>query len=175
MLDSNFFARDTEIVARELIGCRLVVARDGEVKRREITQTEAYLGSEDAASHARFKNSKRSQVMQEKPATMYVYLIYGIHHLFNIVTKPVGQPGAVLIRGVAGLDGPGKLTKELGIRKETHNGRSLGQESGVWIERRRDDFELRKISAHPRIGIEYAAERWREAKLRFSLEPGEET
>lgn len=134
-----------------------------------ITETEGYLGPEDEASHARFGRTDRSEIMWEQAGTLYVYLIYGMHNMLNVITEPEGEPGAVLIRGVEGLDGPGKLTKVLEITKEKHNGKRLGEEAGVWIEDRPDDFIPDEVKGLPRVGIDYASDEWQRKELRFSL------
>lgn len=169
MKPTTFFKQSTTDVARQLVGCYLVAETDAGTKRLQITETEAYLGPEDAASHARFGRTERSEIMFGPPAIIYVYLIYGMYYMLNIVTREADKPGAVLIRGVEGFDGPGKLTEALGISKEQYNGAMLGAETGLWIEARPDDFDAEKIQALPRVGIDYAAERWREEKLRFKL------
>ncbi|MEX2514858.1 MAG: DNA-3-methyladenine glycosylase [Candidatus Paceibacterota bacterium] len=169
MLDSKFFSQDTASVAKALVGMRLLVRRDGEVSRHQITETEGYLGEEDTASHARFGRTKRSEIMFDSPGQLNVYLVYGIHHMLNIVTEPEGAAGAVLIRGIDGAAGPGKLTAKLGIKKEEYNSKFLGKQTGAWIEERPDDFKLSSIEATPRIGIDYANKKWLEKKLRFVL------
>lgn len=168
-LSASFFAQDTRQVACDLVGAKLVRSfADGTTVREKITETEAYLGEEDEACHARKGKTKRTKVMYQNPATMYVYLIYGMYDMLNIVTREEGVPEAVLIRGVEGLDGPGKLTRELEITKEKHNGKKLGKQAGVWIEERSDDFDQSKIKASPRIGIDYASKEWRQKPLRFT-------
>lgn len=168
MIKNEYFKKDTENVARGLVGCTLCIETDSGTERFVITETEAYLGPEDTASHARFGKTTRSQMMYKKPGTLYVYLVYGMHHMLNIVTGPAGTPGAVLIRGIRGADGPGKLTSQLGITKDAYNGKRLGKESGIWIESRPDDFSTEDVRATPRVGIDYADREWRERPLRFT-------
>lgn len=172
---SDFYQQDTTTVARKLVGCFLVSNNENDCQRYQITETEAYLGPEDAASHARFGKTGRSQVMYEAGGTLYVYLIYGMYYMLNIVTGPAGKPGAVLIRGVRGADGPGKLTKKLGITKQAYNGELLGEETGIWIDERPDGFDPGEIQELPRIGIDYASDEWRMKPLRFRWEGGEST
>lgn len=167
-LTADFFARQTKEVAKDLVGAYLVRQfTDGRVVRAQITETEAYLGEEDGACHARRGKTKRTKVMYQKPSTLYVYLIYGMYDMLNIVTREEGAPEAVLIRGVEELDGPGKLTRELSITKDQHNGKLLSKESGVWVEQRPDNFDESSIESAPRVGIDYADKEWREKKLRF--------
>ena len=170
-LTSEFFARVGTQVAKDLIGTYLVRAYpDGKTSRRQITETEGYLGEKDSASHARVGKTERTKVMYKKPGTLYVYLIYGIHDMLNIVTKEAGEPEAVLIRGINGLDGPGILTRELDITKAKQNGKPLGEDSGLWIEARADGFDADRIVAKPRVGIDYADEYWRNQPLNFSYQ-----
>ena len=164
MLEKDFFTRSAEVVARDLIGCWLIF-ESGE--RLQITETEAYLGPEDTASHARFGKTDRTKVMWAEAGTLYVYLSYGIHHLLNIVTGKEGDPQAVLIRGAGEYDGPGKLTKRLGITKDDLNRQMLGKESGVWVENRQDDFDSDRIEKTSRIGIDSATREYRDKRLRF--------
>ncbi|PSO45083.1 MAG: 3-methyladenine DNA glycosylase [Parcubacteria group bacterium SW_6_46_9] len=169
-LTDNFFARDTKQVAKDLAGCKLVRQfADEKTKRLQITETEAYLGEKDDACHARVGKTKRTEVMYQKPATLYVYLIYGMYDMLNIVTSQEGVPEAILIRAVENRDGPGILTRDLDITKDKHNGKLLGQQAGIWIEPRPDNF-TEEITSTPRIGINYADKKWRDKKLRFYLE-----
>ncbi len=166
-LGAAFYARDPRLVARELIGKRLVHAVDGRERAGRIVETEAYLGPEDLASHARFGPAGRSRLMFGPAGVVYVFLIYGIHDCFNIVTGEVGAPGAVLVRalepedGIAATNGPGRLTRALGIDRR-HNGASLltGQ---IWIE---EAGSAPRLATTARIGVDYAG-RWARRKLRW--------
>jgi DNA-3-methyladenine glycosylase len=169
-LTDNFFARNTKQVAKDLVGCKLVRQfEDGKTERLQIAEAEAYLGEKDGACHARAGKTKRTKVMYQKPATLYVYLIYGMYDMLNIVTSQEGVPEAVLIRAVENHNGPGILTRDLNITKDKHNGMLLGQQAGIWIESRPDNF-TEEIASTPRIGIDYADKKWRDKKLRFYLE-----
>ncbi|MGA8165173.1 MAG: DNA-3-methyladenine glycosylase [Waddliaceae bacterium] len=132
-----------------------------------ITETEAYRGPEDRASHAyNNRKTKRNQVMYRKGGVCYVYLCYGIHHLFNVVTNTADIPHAILIRALAPfkgdklltalhrLNGPGVLTKALGIRT-AHSGLALDRPP-IWIEDRQVDIPSQDIESKPRVGIDYA-------------------
>lgn len=170
MLTSKFFVRDTRQVAKNLLGTFLVRQfPDGEIVRRKITETEGYLGEKDKASHARFGETPRTKVMYRRPSVMYVYLIYGMHDMLNIVTEGEGKPEAVLIRGAEDTNGPGKLTKFFNITKDKHNNKMLGKRSGVWINSRDENFDPEKIETRPRVGIDYASKKWRNRKPRFVL------
>jgi DNA-3-methyladenine glycosylase len=102
--------------------------------------------------------------MFRKAGTIYVYFVYGMHEMLNLVTGKEGYPAAVLIRGVAGFRGPGKLTKALGITR-TLNGKTLGTTTGLWVESP-TCARIYRILRTPRIGVSYAHE-WAGKKLRF--------
>lgn len=171
MTPNTYFENNAESIARDLVGTFLCRRTDTETARFQITETEGYLGEDDTASHARFGRTDRSEIMYGPAGTLYVYLVYGMHHMLNIVTGAEDEPHAVLIRGIKGADGPGKLTNKLDITKNEHNGKMLGKESGIWIEQRSDDFSTENILAAPRIGIDYADDEWKEKPLRFIWAP----
>lgn len=134
-----------------------------------ITETEAYDGFEDLASHAAKGRTNRTEVMYGEPGRWYVYLIYGMYDMLNIVTGPVDYPSAVLIRGVSGIDGPGKLTRSLRISR-AQNAMPAKKESGLWIEARGIVITPSEIQTTPRIGVAYAKE-WAEKPWRFVYSP----
>ena len=138
--------------AEALVG-RLLVRRfdDGSSMRVRITETEAYFRETDTACHARFGRTKRSEVLYRPAGTIYVYLCYGIHWMLNLVTGPAEDPQAVLIRGVEGASGPGRVTRALGI-DGTMNGTRLG--TALALE---DDGCRPAILRTGRIGIGYAS------------------
>jgi DNA-3-methyladenine glycosylase len=168
-LPSEWFQRDAATVARQLIGCVLVHRRRAGV----IVETEAYLGPEDLASHARFGPTKRNSVMFGPGGFTYVYLCYGIHELFNVVAGPAGEPQAVLIRAIAphaGLPddptvgrGPGKVTTALRIDRRQDR-RDLAK--GALFITRGDGARRPSIERGPRIGVDYAGP-WAAEPLRF--------
>ncbi|MGY4384218.1 DNA-3-methyladenine glycosylase [Pedobacter sp. UYP24] len=172
---SYYQNQDVNALAADLLGKYLFTAIDGLVTAGMIVETEAYKGIEDKASHAyggRFTN--RTQIMYETGGLSYVYLCYGIHHLFNVVTAPKGIPHAVLIRGIEPIEGleimlerrgmtalknnltagPGALAKALGIDKGLNAKDLLGDE--IWIEDRGIHFTEQQIVASPRVGVAYA-------------------
>lgn len=158
------FSADAVALAPRLLGkflCRRL--EDGTVLRRRITETEAYFGEEDTACHAHRGRTPRTDVLYEPGGCAYVYLCYGMHDLFNVVTGPKDHPEAVLIRGVEGADGPGKLTKLLHITR-AFNRVNLVTSANLWLE---DDGFAPKFRRTPRIGIAYAAVRDQRRKWRF--------
>ncbi len=167
-LPSSFFNRSTLTVARELIGCYLVREQKGKIERYLITETEAYDGPKDLASHASKGRTKRTQIMFDHPGKIYVYLVYGMHWMFNIVTGPKDYPAAVLIRGLEGLNGPGILTKKLNITGKINN-KILSPKNKIWIEKPQTLIPSTKIKRTPRIGVDYAGPIWSKKKWRFVL------
>jgi DNA-3-methyladenine glycosylase len=128
-----------------------------------ITETEAYRGADDPASHAFKGATSRSRIMFGPPGISYVYLIYGMYHCLNIVTEDEGDPGAVLIRGLKlitspnlSLQGPGKLCKHLGITKRSHHGIDIIEDSHFFITESTHSNDTFRIVSSPRIGISRA-------------------
>ena len=153
-IQSNFFSKNTLWVARNLLGkylCRRL--ESGEIISGMITETEAYRGFNDQASHAYKGRTKRTEVMFAEAGAIYVYLIYGMHHCLNIITEKNGFPAAVLIRGVAGLNGPGRVCRHFQITRAL-NGQKLGRD--LWLEDRNVKIIRGGITAGPRIGVNYA-------------------
>lgn len=179
--------REVEVIAKRLLGYFIITEFNGLLSVGKIVETEAYRAPEDKASHAyNFRRTARTAIAYASAGKAYVYLCYGIHHLFNIVTGPAEVPHVVLIRGLEpilgiphmmrrrGHDrlkpqlsaGPGVLTKALGINK-AHNGVDmLDPGSSIWLsEAEKQDFE---IVASPRVGIDYAEE-WIDIPWRFRI------
>ncbi|MDD4190402.1 MAG: DNA-3-methyladenine glycosylase [Mangrovibacterium sp.] len=163
-LTATFFARDTVMVARELVGKTLVrVFPEGHVRRYRITETEAYCGADDLACHASKGRTPRTEVMFGAGGRIYVYLIYGMYWMLNVVTGPEEEPSAVLIRGLAGFDGPGRVGRELRLERSFY-GEDLETSPRLRIE---DAPAGKHIVAAPRIGIGYAGEPWISMNWRF--------
>jgi DNA-3-methyladenine glycosylase len=178
ILNENFYQRkDVVKIAKELLGKIIVTFFDGELTAARITETEAYNGIVDKASHAYNKRrTKRTEIMYAPGGAAYVYLCYGIHHLFNIVTNLKDVPHAVLIRAaepITGIDtmlqrtrkkkldntltsGPGNVSKALGIYTR-HTGVDLKSQNFFIAD---DGLKISKndIIATPRIGVDYAGE-----------------
>ncbi|HKG07107.1 MAG TPA: DNA-3-methyladenine glycosylase [Pedobacter sp.] len=174
---SFYQSADVNLLAVQLLGKQLFTFVDGVLTGGTIVETEAYKGIEDRASHAYGgRLTGRTGVMYERGGVAYVYLCYGIHHLFNVVTAPQGIPHAILIRGlepVTGLDtmllrrnmpalkpnltaGPGALAKALGIDKGLNARDLLGDE--IWIADSGIHFNSEQIIASPRVGVDYAGD-----------------
>ncbi len=152
-------------VGQELLGKYLVRQVGGVVDARMIVETEAYDGPNDKACHAYKGRTPRTDVMFGEAGHWYVYFVYGMHHMLNIVTGPVGYPAAVLIRGVEKINGPGRITKHLSIYKDLNTKKAV-RESGLWIEDRGVIIDPARILRTPRIGVAYAGE-WAQKPYRF--------
>ncbi len=171
VLNRTFFDRSTLAVARELLGKSLCRRLDsGKIIRSRITETEAYDGFEDKASHAHRGVTPRNIVMFGPPGRTYIYLCYGVHWLLNLTTREKGYPAAVLIRGVENVKGPGRTTKHFQIDR-AFNDQLLTRVNGLWVED--DGFEPAAILNEPRVGVDYAGPRWSQMPWRFIS--GEET
>ena len=177
-LEREFYTRDDVVqVARDLLGKVLCSRADGIVSKAIITETEAYAGVDDRASHAfGGRRTQRTEPMFATGGIAYVYLCYGIHHLFNVVVGGKDTPLAVLVRAgspMAGVDqmlrrrkkpdvdktllaGPGSLASALGILTQ-HSGISLSGDR-IWIEDHDIDIASDAIAAGPRIGVDYAGD-----------------
>ncbi len=180
MLPAHFYTRpDVVQVAKDLLGKYLVTYFDGQLTAGKIVETEAYRAPDDRACHA-FGNRRtaRTEVMFAEGGQAYIYLCYGIHHLFNVVTGEEGMAHAVLVRAVEPIDnvelmlerrsmsspapkltaGPGALSQALGIRTR-HSGISLlDPGSPIWLEDRGEVVMEENIVASPRVGVGFAGE-----------------
>jgi DNA-3-methyladenine glycosylase len=134
-----------------------------------ITETEAYHGLRDRASHASRGRTPRTSIMFGPPGHTYVYLVYGMHHCLNFTTMREKFPAAVLIRAVAlpGGDGPGKLCKLLHITRDQNNLHPGNDE--LWVEDRGTRLSGARIIRMPRIGVDYAGLMWAAKPWRFVL------
>src|SRR5471032_2944925 len=127
-------AKKTVAHARELLGRHLVRRwPDGRLEARVITEVEAYDGERDLACHAARGRTPRTEILYGAAGHWYVYLCYGVHEMLNLVVGPPDWPAAVLIRGVEGSTGPGRLTKTLRIDRRL-NGAAVAKASGLWVE-----------------------------------------
>jgi DNA-3-methyladenine glycosylase len=164
IVDYDFFRRDALLVAPDLLGKYLVAADSSGLRRFRITETEAYRGVEDLACHASKGRTKRTEVMFMAGGLVYVYLIYGMYHMLNIVTGVQDEPQAVLIRGVDAAEGPGRVSRLLGIDKSFY-GEDLTVSSRLWLEDGQAPAP-ESLVITPRIGIDYAGE-WKDKLWRF--------
>ena len=168
ILGETFFARGALVVAEELLGKFLVRKTGAKEEARMIVEVEAYDGHWDRASHASRGETERNKPMWGKAGRLYVYLVYGMHEMLNIVTGRAGYPAAVLIRGVEGYNGPGKLTKYLRIDRKM-NGKKVSRATGLWVEDRGVVIQKKDIQKSPRIGVSYAGPVWSKKPYRFHL------
>jgi len=177
-LDQSFYTRSSVAqIAKDLLGKVIFTRFGGILTGGIITETEAYKGATDKASHA-YNNRKteRTEIMYSTGGVAYIYLCYGVHHLFNFVTNQKGIPHAILLRGIYPIegipsmekrtnkkftqkgfsDGPGKLSKALAI-KTHHTGLDLTGNT-IWVEDKGISIKEEDIVVTPRIGVDYAGE-----------------
>lgn len=171
-LPRSFYDRDAEPVARDLLGALLVHRVGDDLRVGRIVETEAYLGPHDLAAHSARGRTARTEVMFGPPGHAYVYLIYGIHHCFNVVANAEGLAAAVLIRALepvrrleGNTKGPGLLCRAMGIDRSCNGRDLLGGDLFVAEPARSEPVE---VVARPRIGVGYAGE-WAEKPLRFYI------
>ena len=168
VLPRRFYARDAATVARDLLGKVLVHDADGVRRRARITETEAYVGSHDLASHSRHGRTARNATMFGPPGHAYVYLVYGLHHCLNAVTGRVGDGEAVLLRAADPLDGwdarlsgPALLAKAFGVTRADDGADLVNGPLSI-----RDGPAPARVERTARIGVGYAKD-WAHRPLRF--------
>jgi len=160
----TFYNRDVLTLAPGLLGKILIrVFTDGRTERFVITETEAYRGEEDKACHASKGKTARTEIMYGQGGYIYVYLIYGMYWMLNIVSGKKNQPQAVLIRGLDKVYGPGRITKKLSIDKSFY-GENLLTSERIWIE---EGFKNINYKTDCRVGITYAGEFWENKQWRY--------
>ncbi len=167
-LDREYYKQSAKVLAKDLIGKLLCCIVDGEIRKYRITETECYCGEEDTACHASKGKTERTRVLYEQGGIAYIYLCYGMHSLFNVVTGEEGHPEAVLIRGVEGYNGPGKLTKAMQIDRSL-NEEDMTVSDQLWIE---DDGTKPECYAAKRVGIDYAEPKDRDVLWRYIVSDG---
>jgi DNA-3-methyladenine glycosylase len=182
-LPPPFYNRPTLTVARELLGARLVRILDGVKLIGMISETEAYFGFDDLASHAKAGRTIRTAPMFGAPGRAYVYFTYGNHWMLNAVTEAEGFPAAVLIRAIQPIEGievmmerregrdtlgPGKLTQALGITKSENNINLTEANSSLWIEAGRF-IPNKSVTIGPRVGLNKTPEPWLSKPWRFLI------
>lgn len=165
-LNRDFYSAPTLIVAREILGKHLVHHAGDGILSGKIVETEAYIGFDDQASHARFGYTPRNRLMFGPPGYAYIYFIYGMYYCLNVVTEPPGMPAALLIRALEPGDGLEAMLRRRGREKDLTNGparlcMALGIDSSLngidlcgnrlWIEDR--GRKVRDIISSPRVGV----------------------
>jgi DNA-3-methyladenine glycosylase len=198
-LPRTFFRRPTRLVARELLGQRLVRIDRGRRLSGWIVEAEAYIGQEDLACHAHAGLTARNQVMWGEAGYAYVYFTYGMHWCLNVVTESAGRPAAVLLRALVPAEGLPTMRRRRGHRASLRNGRSERRRSGLTdgpaklcqalaIDRRFNGHDLcsprarlfverapapprRAIRRGPRVGLDHVPEPWKSKPWRFRLAP----
>jgi len=179
-LSKSFYLQEDVVqLSKDLLGKVLITNFDNQLTAGKIVETEAYRAPDDKACHA-YQNryTNRTKTMFEEGGVAYVYLCYGIHHLFNVVTAKKGMAHAILIRAIEPLDnialmlarrdkskvnrqltgGPGVMSKALGITTEYTGISLLTKDSPIWIEDSGFKVEKEDIIASPRVGVGYAEE-----------------
>lgn len=156
---------DAVDIAQKLIGKTLVRRfENGKIMRLNITETEAYRGEEDLACHASKGRTPRTEVMYWQGGVVYVYLIYGMYWMLNFVTSEQDFPAAVLIRGLEGIDGPGRVGRALQLDRSFY-GDDLSVSERIWVE---DHGKTPTLLVSKRIGVDYAGD-WALKPWRFTL------
>ncbi len=161
----SFFYKDALEIAPAIIGQYIVRQYPGSensVYTYRLKEIEVYRGQEDKANHAHRGKTNRNSLLFEEGGILYVYLIYGMHWMLNIVTGNKNDPQAILIRAIEGYDGPGKLTKALSVNNE-FNGKPLGAATGLWFDIGQPAHYITKS----RVGIAYADKYWQQRPWRF--------
>ncbi len=166
VLPNEFYKKDTKKIALDLLECDMVREINKKIFSFQVKEVEIYEGFRDRASHAFRGKTKRNELMFKEGGVFYIYLIYGMHFMLNVVTQKKDYPAAILIRKIENYDGPGKITKNLNINKSL-NGARIEKSSGLWFEKKQRKCKIKKL---PRIGIDYAGEPWKSKPLRFKRE-----
>lgn len=162
-IERDFFCRDVLQVAPELLGKEIVLPGLALKEKILITEVEAYRGEEDLACHASKGRTNRTEIMYHEGGHLYIYLIYGMYWMLNVVTGKKNEPQAVLIRGIINCCGPGRLTRKLGIDKSFY-GEDLVSSDRIWLK---NTGLSASFITTPRIGIDYASEKWKNKNWRF--------
>jgi DNA-3-methyladenine glycosylase len=159
VLPAAFFQRPADKVARDLLGKHLVRMSGAMQTTSVIFETEAYEGAHDLASHSSRGRTPRTEVMFGPAGSFYVYRVYGLYWMLNIVTGEVGDAAAVLIRGIEGTSGPGRVAAALGI-DGSFNGCEAAPATGLWFEEPERRPRKSRISRTARVGVDYAGAIW---------------
>jgi DNA-3-methyladenine glycosylase len=165
-LSKDFYTRDVLVVAPELLGKYIVLNNSSDFQAYMITEVEAYRGMEDLACHASKGRTERTEVMFHLGGKLYVYLIYGVYWMLNVVTGEENNPQAVLIRGIENCPGPGRVTRKLGIDKSFY-GEDLVNSNRIWIADKQTSVIY---STSRRIGVDYAGDYWKNLHWRYFIQ-----
>jgi DNA-3-methyladenine glycosylase len=173
-LPRSFYDREPITVAKDILGKYLVHRMNGVERIGKIVEVEAYLGQKDLAAHASKGLTPRTKTMFGPPGHAYVYLIYGMYYCINAVTEREGQPTAVLLRALEPIQniddrtqGPGLLCRAMGIDKKLNGHDLLSDELFIIEPPSKSKF---KIVKRPRVGVDYAGDKWAKRLLRFYIE-----
>jgi DNA-3-methyladenine glycosylase len=171
-LPRSFYDRDTILVAKDLLGKRLVHVVDGVERVGRIVEVEAYLGEHDLAAHSSKGRTERTQVMFGPPGHAYVYFIYGMHFCLNVVTERAGHASAVLLRALEPVrdiqgrtQGPGLLCRAMGVDKRLNAHDLLSDDLYIASPARAETLVIAKSA---RVGVGYARH-WARRQLRFYI------
>ena len=166
ILDEKYFYGSAVKIAENLLGKYLVRSNgDGETALM-INEVEAYDGFDDKASHASRGKTRRNEIMFARGGYFYVYFIYGIHWMLNVVVGEEDYPAAILIRGAGDINGPARLTKALKIDGK-FNEKKAEPETGLWFEDRGVKVKKKDIIRTPRVGVDYAGPVWSKKPYRL--------
>lgn len=187
-LPESFYQQEVVLVARQLLGMRLVRKISGKRVAGIIVEAEAYRGEEDLACHAHVGKTHRNAVMYGKAGRAYVYFTYGMHWMLNVVTGPEGFPAAVLIRAIRPTEGieeiqtrragrpekewcsgPARICKALDIDGSLNGSALIDDESSLWIEEASPVFDNQVLTS-PRIGLGNTPEPWKSKLWRFVID-----
>lgn len=182
-LPASFYERPTLLVARDLLGARLVRVLNGRRLVGVLTEVEAYIGEQDLGCHARSGKTKRNAVMYGPPGRAYVYFTYGMHWMLNAVTESEGFPAAVLLRAIQPVEGmeimlqrrggrdtggPARLTQALAIDGSLNGSDLVSDQGGCWIEPGESVPDGQVISG-PRVGLYTVPEPWKSIPWRYRI------
>ncbi len=168
-LNKEFYTQSAIDIAPVILGKQIVANNNGVIKKYTITEVEVYSGEEDTACHASKGKTERTKVMYESGGSVYVYLIYGMYWMLNIVTGKANYPEAILIRAIEGFNGPVKVGKALSLDKSFY-GEDLCTSSRIWIDNNNEPSPT--YYTEKRVGIDYATEKWREIPWRYIIKKG---
>ncbi|MFP4664272.1 MAG: DNA-3-methyladenine glycosylase [Bacteroidales bacterium] len=164
-----FYLQDVLDMAPALLGKIIAINTSRGIQHFRITETEAYRGEDDLACHARKGRTKRTDPMYHAGGILYIYLIYGMHWMTNIVAGDEGEPQAALIRCLETIEGPGRSSKALGMSGD-FNYEKLYKPGRIALL---DDGMKPDYDRLPRVGIDYAGDYWKNIPWRFRLKPSQ--